>query len=66
MATKSKREPEASLMYVVCCRCKELLDPQPGNLGSVSHGLCPKCYKEAVAEHEKSKHHSRKKKHEQR
>ncbi len=56
MALSSRKDPEGSLMYVVCCRCKEFLDTKPGNLGSLTHGLCPKCFQEMIAEiHQKKK-----------
>ena len=55
MAVRSKKDPDGSLMYVVCSRCKEFLDTKPGNLGSLSHGLCRKCYEQTLAEVEKMK-----------
>lgn len=48
MDSKKKNDPDGSLMYVMCSKCREFLDPKPGNLNSVSHGLCQKCYEEEM------------------
>ncbi|MBA4387055.1 MAG: hypothetical protein C0404_03680 [Verrucomicrobia bacterium] len=48
MSPQSKKDPDGSLMYVVCSKCREFLDSKPGNLNSVSHGLCRKCFEEEM------------------
>jgi len=53
MSTSSKSpEPSgrsdpgsAELMYVKCASCGKWLDVKPGRMNSISHGLCPECYR---------------------
>lgn len=60
MNTRPKKDPDGSLMYVVCSKCREFLDSKPGNLNSVSHGLCKKCFDEQMRElDEKNKQRSK-------
>lgn len=47
-------ESEASLMYVACCSCKQIIGSKPGPLNSISHTLCGPCEKKAVDEAKKS------------
>jgi hypothetical protein len=40
------------LMYVFCCKCRTPIDSKPGKLNSISHGLCPECFKNEMDEME--------------
>lgn len=45
-----KDEDLGGLMTVQCSKCREFIYSSPGTLGTISHGLCPKCFEEEMDE----------------
>lgn len=52
----------ASLMYVVCCVCGDVIESKPGPLDGISHGYCEGycegCYEEAIKDAARDKGNS--------
>ncbi|MBN1672455.1 MAG: hypothetical protein JXR37_15550 [Kiritimatiellae bacterium] len=41
---------DATLMYVVCCRCHKFLEVRPGPIEAMTHTYCEDCYKAMMTE----------------
>ena len=42
---KHREVNEAELMYIVCAYCRNFIDVRQGSMYSISHGICPDCFK---------------------
>jgi hypothetical protein len=39
---------DAELTYIVCAYCREFIDVKQGSMYSITHGICPDCYKKEM------------------
>lgn len=46
----SQNDPDGAMMYIACSRCHKIMDVKPGNLNSITHSLCPECFKASMDE----------------
>ena len=44
----------ASLMYVVCAKCRKFLEVRPGPIEAMTHTYCEDCYHEMMKEIERA------------
>lgn len=52
---KPSKDPDGSMMYIACSRCRKIIDIKPGNLGSITHTYCDECFKIVMQEAEQFK-----------